>query len=106
MDEFGQPVIDEMTGQPVTYQVTINPFDNHQIHIKEHENFQKTQEYEMLPAAVRKVIQDHVDEHKGEILKERTAVEQHQGATSYPGEGEGMPNPDPETQQEVPVNAG
>jgi hypothetical protein len=72
-DEMGAPVLDEMTGQPKTYEVTINPFDNNEIHIKEHENFQKTQEFEMLPPDIKQIIQDHVDEHKAELVKQTNA---------------------------------
>lgn len=73
-DEMGAPVIDETTGQQKTYEVTINPFDNHEIHIEEHQNFQKTQEFEMLPIEIRQIIQDHVDEHKAELVKEQNAL--------------------------------
>ena len=30
------------------YNITINPFDAHEVHIEEHQAFQKTQEYELL----------------------------------------------------------
>lgn len=69
----GQPNIDPTTGQPITYQVTINPFDNHDIHVQEHQAFQKTQEFEMLAPDVQDIIQKHVDEHKMEMMKERNA---------------------------------
>lgn len=73
-DAQGADVIDPKTGQPQTYQVTINPYDNHEVHIEEHQNFQKTQEYEMLSLEIKEIIQEHVDEHKAEILKERNAL--------------------------------
>jgi hypothetical protein len=71
----GQPSIDPATGQPQMYEVTINPFDNHQVHIQEHEAYQKTQEYEMLDPQIQQIIQDHVDEHKQEMMKERNALQ-------------------------------
>jgi len=96
-DELGSPIIDEATGQPETYEVTINPFDNHQIHIEEHQNFQKTQEFEMLPPEIQQIIQDHVDEHKGELVKESNALRvneiQQQGAEQE------MAMPPPETEE-------
>ena len=71
----GQPQIDPMTGQPRTYQVTINPFDAHEVHIEEHQSFQKSQEYELLPPEIKQIVQDHTDEHKMEMIKERTAIQ-------------------------------
>jgi len=70
----GEPQTDE-TGQPVTYNVTVNPFDDHEIHVAEHQAYQKTQEFELLPPEIQQIIQDHVDEHKQEIMKERNAVQ-------------------------------
>jgi len=70
----GEPITDEM-GQPVTYNVTTNPYDNHDVHVQEHEAFQKTQEFEMLPPQIQMIIQDHVDQHKMEMLKQRNAIQ-------------------------------
>ena len=94
----GEPVIDEMTGQPTMYTVTINPFDNHEVHIEEHQNFQKTQEYEMLDPQVQDIIQRHVDEHKQEIMKERNAMQTDQAMSQLALE-KGTP---PEASQAVP----
>ena len=71
----GEPIIDEMTGMPTTYNVTVNPYDNHEVHIQEHQSYQKTQEYEMLDPKIQQILQDHVDEHKMEIMKERNALQ-------------------------------
>ena len=71
----GEEQIDETTGQPMTYNVTVNPFDNHEAHIEEHQSYQKSQEYEMLDPQIQMIIQDHVDEHKQEIMKERNALQ-------------------------------
>ena len=71
----GEPTVDEMTGQPITFNVTINPFDNHEVHIQEHESYQKTQEYELLDPMIQKIIQDHVDQHKMEIMKQKNAMQ-------------------------------
>ncbi len=73
-------------GKPVTYEVTINGYDAHEVHIEEHQNFQKSQEYEMLSSEIQQIIQDHVDEHKMEILKERNAIQTDQ---TLKGEQEG-----------------
>jgi len=71
----GEPVIDPTTGQPAVYNVTTNPYDNHDVHVQEHEAFQKTQEFEMLPPEIQTIIQDHVDQHKMEMLKQRNAIQ-------------------------------
>ena len=71
----GEPTIDEMTGEPIVFNVTINPFDNHEVHIEEHESYQKTQEYELLDPQIQQIIQDHVDQHKMEMMKQRNALE-------------------------------
>jgi hypothetical protein len=71
----GEDVIDPTTGMPKQYQVTTNPFDAHEVHVEEHQNFQKSQEFELLPPEIQQIIQDHVDEHKMELLKERNAVQ-------------------------------
>lgn len=68
----GDPEIGQ-DGQPLTYQVSTNPYDAHDIHVQEHENYQKSQEYEMLPPEIQAIIQEHVDQHKMELLKERNA---------------------------------
>ena len=85
----GQDVIDPTTGQPKQYPVTVNPYDEHEVHVEEHQNFQKSQEYEMLPPEVQQIIQDHVDEHKMEMLKERNAIQADQAASG----GEETPPP-------------
>ena len=119
VDEMGQMVpayktteqLDPMTGEPImepdemgemvpkTYQVTINPYDAHEIHVEEHQNFQKSQEFELLPPEIQQIIQDHVDEHKMELLKERNAVQADQAQKGLPEEtvppreiGESSPN--------------
>jgi hypothetical protein len=71
----GEPSIDEETGQPVVFNVTTNPFDNHEIHVQEHEAFQKTQEYELLDPQVQQIIQDHVDQHKMEMMKQKNSIQ-------------------------------
>jgi len=93
----GQVMTDE-AGQPIMYEVTVNPFDAHEIHVEEHQNYQKTQEYELLSDEIKKIIQEHVDEHKMEILKERNAIQADMAAkgeteeTVPPRELEGAPS--------------
>ena len=88
----GEPIVDEM-GQPSMYNVTVNPFDDHDIHVKEHQAYQKTQEYEMLPPEIQQIIQDHVDEHKMEMMKERNALQTDQAMSdlALSGANSGQP---------------
>jgi len=70
-----EPIIDPQTGQPQMYDITVNGYDDHEVHIQEHQAFQKSQEYELLPPEIQQIVQDHVDEHKMELLKERNAAQ-------------------------------
>jgi hypothetical protein len=99
----GEPMIDEMTGQPQMYTVTINPFDNHEVHIEEHQNFQKTQEYEFLDPQIQDIIQRHVDEHKQEIMKERNAMQTDQAMSQLALE-KGAPGPEESVPGQVSPN--
>lgn len=45
-------------------QIPPNDFDNHQIHIMEHDNFCKTQEFETLPDEIKIIIRTHASTHK------------------------------------------
>lgn len=45
-------------------QVSINDYDNHAAHIMAHENYMKTEEYELLPEQLRQLFLVHDQEHK------------------------------------------
>lgn len=47
-------------GQPVAP----NDYDNHEIHIEQHNTFRKKQEFEMLPDQVKQIFQQHVQMHQ------------------------------------------
>ena len=98
----GEPMTDPMTGEPLTYNVTINPFDNHEVHIQEHESYQKTQEYELLDPQVQQIIQDHVDQHKMELLKQRNAIQTDEAMNQVAmgGQGVGSEEEEPESGSE------
>jgi hypothetical protein len=98
-DQVGQD------GQPVQYQVTTNPYDAHDIHIEEHQKFQKSQEYELLPPQIQKIVQDHVDEHKMEMLKERNAVQADQAAKGQDPSTPQQPTPDVPPPREVATSS-
>jgi hypothetical protein len=101
----GEDQIDPNTGQPVQYQVTTNPFDDHAAHIEEHQKFQKSQEFELLPPEIQKIIQDHVDEHKMEMLKERNAVQADQALKGPDASQPGEPTQDVPPPREVATSS-
>ena len=70
VDETGQPVVDPTTGEPMQYIITVNSFDNHEKHVEIHQRYMKSQEFEMLPDETKMVFEDHVNEHKKELIKE------------------------------------
>ena len=43
--------------------VTPNSWDNHEIHLREHNNFRKTVDYAMLPTEVKNMFEFHCDTH-------------------------------------------
>jgi hypothetical protein len=103
----GQPMMDPTTNQPKTYEVTTNPFDAHEAHIEEHESFQKSQEYELLPPEIQQIIQDHVDEHKMELLKERNAAQADEAAKQGSVSSTDSPRLDqPQDQGSAPIGPG
>lgn len=93
VDEMGQPVLNE-EGQPVQYIVTVNSYDNHQRHVEIHQRYMKTQEFELLSDDVKQVFEDHVDEHKKELIKEMMYAQQ--GATMGAPVGNEQPAADAE----------
>lgn len=104
IDETGAPSIDPMTGQPQQYIITVNSFDDHQRHIIVHQRYMKTQEFEMLDDETKQIFEDHVTEHKKEIMKEMMYSQQ--GLTpGSPGApvGEEMP---PGGQEQQPIQEG
>jgi hypothetical protein len=48
----------------------VHDYDNHTIHVTEHNNFRKTQEYEILPMEIRAVFDAHVATHNELILQQ------------------------------------
>jgi len=44
--------------------IPVNIWDNHQLHIVEHNKFRKTQQYEMLPPEVQAIFEQHVTMHQ------------------------------------------
>lgn len=59
-----------LKGQPVP----IATFDNHEIHVAEHNKLRKSTEYESLDPMMRLIIDLHVEEHLLEIAKLKAAM--------------------------------
>lgn len=55
-------MVDEATGEPMGT-LPVNTWDNHQVHILEHNNFRKRQAFEMLPEEAQEVFERHVNMH-------------------------------------------
>lgn len=45
-------------------ELPINSWDNDQIHVEEHDNYRKTQEFERLPDQIKVMFETHVSSHK------------------------------------------
>lgn len=68
----GEATIDEETGQPLDPPtiVPVNTWDNHEMHIQVHNQYRKSQAYELLPMAVKKEFERHVQTHQQVMLQE------------------------------------
>lgn len=100
-DENGKEIVQH--GQPLMQPVTINDFDNHPIHVMEHENYMKSQEYELLSPEIQQIFLDHLTEHKQEIMQEQLAQQQ---LGLPPSEEAGGGQTATTTQQEQPATNG
>jgi hypothetical protein len=69
----GQPVlgpdgnpIDPVSGQPHQPQppMPANSWDNHPVHIQVHNQFRKTQQFELLPPEIKQAFELHVQSHQ------------------------------------------
>lgn len=60
----GGPLVDA-TGQPTEPPliVPVNSFDNHTAHINAHNNYRKSQEFDNLAPELKKLFEDHVNQH-------------------------------------------
>jgi hypothetical protein len=67
---FSEPNFEEdpVTGLPVEQErepiLPANTWDNHQAHIEHHNKFRKTQQFEMLPKATKRIFEEHVLQHQ------------------------------------------
>lgn len=90
---------------PPTPIVPVNSWDNHQVHIQEHNNFRKRQEYENLPDYAKVEFERHVALHRAAIglppevnpeqMQQLQMMQQLQGGPQ-PAPQQGAPAPPPE----------
>jgi hypothetical protein len=75
--------------------IPVNDWDNHEIHMLEHNNYRKRQAYENLPDELKAIFQQHVQTHKNVLAASM-------GVQTVPGQQ--LPNPDqmPQQQQQPP----
>lgn len=95
-DPNGQPPdVDPVTGMPVMPMpgpiVSVNTWDNHKAHIEYHNNFRKSQAFEMLPDYVKDLFEQHVMAHVAALGVETVTMDPRQAAGLPPmaPEGEG-----------------
>jgi hypothetical protein len=62
----GEAPIDPETGDEVRQPpiIPVNSFDNHSVHIDEHNRFRKSQAYLTLPEVTKQALETHVEMHK------------------------------------------
>ncbi len=83
--EDGMPVpvykTDEM-GQPVT----VNTYDNDEVHIEEHSRYMKSQQFESLPPQVQDIFEGHLEEHRLRVQQSMMQAEMQQFQQEQPQE--------------------
>jgi hypothetical protein len=58
----------EIANDPI---IPVNDWDDHEVHLKFHENFMKGQEFQMLPKAVQKEFELHRQRHKDKQFEQQ-----------------------------------
>lgn len=96
MQQQGDPsTLDTQTGQPLQPPppVAVNTWDNHDVHIRIHNNYRKTQAFELLSEEVKAAFEQHVQAHMAAITSAMQEVQQFQQQAG------GMPTPPVSPQQ-------
>lgn len=67
---FNNPQVDPMSGQPMPPQPPLPPnsYDNHQVHIHLHNQFRKSQAFEILPEPLKIAFELHVQAHQAALM--------------------------------------
>jgi len=77
-------------------QVQVNDFDNHEIHLEQHNRYSKTQEYEMLDPGKQALFLQHRQSHQQAIFLNQSQAMRMQGMM-------GQQIPSPGINQQIPV---
>ncbi len=95
---------DPMTGLPLEPPliIPVNSWDNHEVHIAEHDRFRRTQEFEVLSSGIKSAMQAHVEQHK--TMQQQVAVQQM--IAQIPSDGSAPGQVMPGAQPPVDPNAG
>lgn len=79
-DEWdANPQLDEATGEPLLAPpvITVNSYDNHEVHIETHNIFRRSQSFDYLPDEVKAEFEAHVNMHK--TMKQQEMLQQMMG---------------------------
>jgi len=76
-------LMDEIQNMPAPPVIPVDDFDMHEIHIETHNKFRMSQEYEILPDAVKEQFATHVAEHE-RIIEQKKLM---QFLDAIPGDG-------------------
>jgi hypothetical protein len=98
----GSPLYMDQNPMNFPPMVDVHTYDNHQLHIKTHNNWRKTPEFEACDDLVKAEMDRHVRMHQAQLDANMQLLQQAQmGGQAPPG---GMPMPDGTKQQE-PLSA-
>ena len=100
---MGQPVDPSMMQPPPPDPVlTVNSYDNHQVHIDVHNRFRKSQAYEMLDDVIKQEFELHVNAH---LMAISDAMSQVDAVTGAAGPDANIPPQDgPQEEATEPVD--
>lgn len=87
--------------QPMEPMIPVNSWDNHAVHVEIHNNFRKTQAFEMLPDEIKAQFEAHVETHMAAIGDAMQQAQQFAGMPGMPG-GMGMEQPPGQPGQQDP----
>jgi outer membrane protein OmpA-like peptidoglycan-associated protein len=82
--------------------IMVNPYDEHEVHIEGHEEYQRGPTYKQLGPVVNQIMEAHVNEHRQALLAAMGPMVQPAmpgqapgGAQGAPGASNGTPTPTP-----------
>jgi hypothetical protein len=85
---------DPQTGQPLNPPliVPVNTWDDHNTHIEVHNNFRKSQSFELLPEELKSLFEAHVQDHKAAQMNDAMEQAQQMQISAPPGSKGGPDN--------------